>query len=76
MLLWLEGLMPAGVVWCQRLQWACFHLVMLVSVNSGDQVLCATTEEMQTPRINLHGCVFPERAEECEEVGLANVCNM
>lgn len=67
--------MPAGVVWCQRLQCACFHLVMLVSDNSGDQVLGATTEEMETPWIKLHGCVRPDRAEECEGVGLANVCN-
>lgn len=67
-LLWPEGLMPAGVVWRQRLQWACFGLVMLMSNYSSDQVLGAITEEMETPWIKLHGYVCPEIAEECESL--------
>lgn len=60
--------MPAGVVWRQRLRWACFGLVMLMSDYSGDQVLGAITEEMETPWIKLHGYVCPEIAEECESL--------
>lgn len=72
-LLWPERLMPADVVWCQRLKWACFYLVMLMSDNSGDQVLGAITEAIETPWVKLHGFVCPELAEECEPCHL--VCN-